>query len=146
MKPLKAAIVAAVLMMAGALLTPPPAHAMMTLGNYDLLTNRYDRASWVWFVTNCFPDKQPDCIHIGARPRLNFYRPFEGSAPLVNGRYTWTVDVPDGLRCPGYSMPTRETYSWDEVTLFGTIDSRYDVGCFNGPPGTQFWTFLLKRL
>ena len=63
------------------------------------------------------------------------------------GNYTLTVDVNDGLRClPGYSMPTRDTYSWDAVTLAGTIDSVYDVGCFNGPPGTQFWTFALQRL
>ena len=54
--------------------------------------------------------------------------------------------MPDGLRCPGYNLPTRETYSWDAVTLVGTIDSKYDVGCFNGPPGTQFWTFKLVRL
>jgi hypothetical protein len=57
------------------------------------------------------------------------------------------VDVPDGLQClPGYSMPTRDTYRWNEVSLAGTIDSQYDVGCFNGPPGTQFWTFALQRL
>jgi hypothetical protein len=43
-------------------------------------------------------------------------------------------------------MPTRDTYSWDAVTLAGTIDSVYDVGCFDGPPGTQFWTFALQRL
>lgn len=57
-----------------------------------------------------------------------------------------TVDVPDGLRCPGYNLPTRETYSWDEISLGGTIESHYDVGCFNGPPGMQFWTFALQRL
>jgi hypothetical protein len=55
--------------------------------------------------------------------------------------------VPDGLQCtPGYAMPTRDTYSWDEASMSGTIDSVYDVGCFNGPPGTQFWTFALQRL
>jgi hypothetical protein len=35
---------------------------------------------------------------------------------------------------------------WDDNTLVGTIDSAYDVGCFNGPPGKQFWTFKLQRL
>jgi hypothetical protein len=32
------------------------------------------------------------------------------------------------------------------VSLAGTIDSQYDAGCFNGPPGTQSWTFALRRL
>jgi hypothetical protein len=43
-------------------------------------------------------------------------------------------------------MPTHETWSWDDATLAGTIESNYDVGCFNGPPGSQFWTFALQRL
>ncbi|MCV7283369.1 hypothetical protein H7J88_27405 [Mycolicibacterium flavescens] len=138
--------VVAALVLAGGLGAPAPAGAMMNLGNYDLLTNRYDRASWVWFVTNCFPDKQPDCVYVSARPRLKFYAYYEGAAQLVDGRYTMTVDVPDGLRCPGYNLPTRETYSWDERSLGGTIESHYNVGCFNGPPGMQFWTFALQRL
>ncbi|AFM18326.1 hypothetical protein Mycch_3593 [Mycolicibacterium chubuense NBB4] len=124
----------------------PPSQAAMQLGNYDLLTNRYDRASWVWFAAACIPEKFPDCVHIGARPRLKYYAYYEGKAVLADGRYTLNVEVPDGLRCPGYNMPTHETYSWDAVTLVGTIDSRFDVGCFNGPPGTQFWTFALQRL
>ena len=86
-------------------------------------------------------------MDVSAIPRLKFYAYYDGNAHLVDGRYTLTVDVNDGLRClPGYSMPTRDTYSWDQVSLAGTIESVYDVGCFNGPPGTQFWTFALKRL
>jgi hypothetical protein len=57
-----------------------------------------------------------------------------------------TVDVPDGVQCPGHVMPSRDTYKWNEVTLAGTIESVYDRGCFHGPPGTQFWTFALQRL
>lgn len=137
---------AALLMAAGLVVSPPPAQATMTWGNYDLLTNRYDRASWAWFIHPCWPDKQPDCVYVSARPRLKFYAYYEGQARAVNGRYTMTVDVPDGLRCPGQVLPTRETYSWDEVSLVGTIESHYNVGCFNGPPGMQFWTFKLQRL
>lgn len=146
MKRFKIFVAAAAIMMAGGVVAPPPAQAMMVLGNYDLQTNRYTQASWTWSVYPCIPEKQPDCVLVIARPRLKFYEYYEGRAQLVNGRYTLIVDVPDGLRCPGHSMPTRETYSWDEVSLFGTIDSRYNVGCFNGPPGNQFWTFLLQRL
>jgi len=88
----------------------------------------------------------PDCVNVSAITRLNFYADYASQTFLVDGRYTFTVDVPDGLRCLGYNLPTRDTYSWDEVSLAGTIESVYDVGCFNGPPGTQFWTFALQRL
>ncbi|MGE0216082.1 hypothetical protein [Mycolicibacterium sp.] len=131
---------------ATASIVAPTSHATMRQGNYDLLTNRYDRASWVWFISACIPEKVPECANVAARPRLQYYAYYGGKAWYADGRYTFTVDVPDGLRCPGYNLPTRETYSWDAVTLVGTIDSRYDVGCFNGPPGTQFWTFALQRL
>ena len=133
-------------LMSAATFLAPPAPAAMQLGNYDLLTNRYDRASWFWFISACIPDKSPDCINVAARPRLKFYAYYESRSYLVDGRYSFTVDVPDGLRCWGHNMPTRDTYSWDAVTLVGTIDSKFDVGCNNGPPGTQFWTFKLQRL
>ncbi len=136
----------AALMVAATLLAPPSAAAGMQLGNYDLWTNRYDRASWFWFVSLCYPEKSPDCVNVAARPRLKFYDYYEGKAYLVDGRYTFTVDVPDGVRGWGHNMPTRETDYWDATTLLGTIDSRFDVGCNNGPPGTQFWTFKLQRL
>jgi hypothetical protein len=129
-----------------AMVVAPPASAALRYGNYDLLTNRYDRASWVWVASLCIPEKNLDCALISARPRLKFYEYYEGKAYLVDGRWTLVVDVADGLRCPGYNLPTRETYVWDNVTLAGTIDSKYDVGCFNGPPGSQFWTFALQRL
>lgn len=134
------------LLVAMAMLLASPSSAQMRFGNYDLLTNRYDRASWFWFVTLCIPEKSTDCVDVGGRPRLAFYARYDAKAYLVDGRYSFTVDVPDGLRCPGYNMPTRDTYSWDAVTLFGTIDSKFDVGCFKGPPGSQFWTFKLQRL
>jgi hypothetical protein len=144
MKSVKIAVAATALTAAAATLAPP-ANAGMTVGNYDVLTDRYTQASWVWFIAPCQP-AAPDCLYISAIPRLKFYDYYEGFAHLVDGRYTLTVDVIDGLRCPGYNMPTRDTYSWDAVTLAGTIDSVYDVGCYNGPPGSQFWTFALQRL
>jgi hypothetical protein len=144
MKSVKLAIAATVLAAATSV-AAPPAHAY-TLGNYDVLTNRYERASWFWAVYPCRV-AAPDCLFISAAPRLKFYAYYEGIAHLADGRWSLTVDVPDGLQClPGYAMPTRDTYSWDDVTLAGTIESNYDVGCFNGPPGSQFWTFALQRL
>ena len=137
---------AAAALMAAATVLAPPAPAAMQIGNYDLLTNRYDRASWFWVISLCIPEKSPDCIQVRARPRLKFYAYYESKSFLADGRYTFTVDVPDGLRCFGQNLPTHEVYSWDAVTLAGTIESHYDVGCFNGPPGMQFWTFALQRL
>ncbi|MGE2733028.1 hypothetical protein [Mycolicibacterium vaccae] len=135
-----------VALLATATMLAAPSSARIQLGNYDVLTNRYDRASWFWYISACIPEKNGECINVAARPRLKFYDYYESKAYLVDGRYTFTVDQPDGLRCFGYNMPTRDTYSFDAATLFGTIDSKFDVGCNNGPPGTQFWTFALQRL
>ena len=125
----------------------PPAHAMMPPGNYDVLTNRYNRASWVWFVSRCAARTPLDCLDISAIPRLKFYAYYERQGAPCRRPYTLTVDVQRRFALPpGYSLPTRDTYTWDPVTLAGEINSVYDVGCFNGPPGTQFWTFALQRL
>jgi hypothetical protein len=144
MRSMKLAIATTVLAAAASVLSPP-ANAY-TLGNYDVLTNRYERASWVWTLYPC-QVASPDCLYISAAPRLKFYAYYDGTAHMVDGRWTMNIEVPDGLQClPGYAMPTHDVYSWDERTLAGTIESTYDVGCFNGPPGSQFWTFALQRL
>lgn len=146
MKSVRALLVLAVAMTAGTV-AAPPASAMMTLGNYDVLTNRYDLSSWVWFIGSCVPEKSADCLDVSGIARRKYYFEYNGKAHLDGDTYTMTVDVPDGLRCPlGQVLPTRDTYTWNQVTLAGTIDSAYDVGCFGGPPGTQFWTFALQRL
>ncbi|OBA96285.1 hypothetical protein A5662_18065 [Mycobacteriaceae bacterium 1482268.1] len=145
MNRLKAVVAAAILAAAGTAVAPP-SHAMMILGNYDVLTNRYDRASWVWMAAACIPEKSLDCVDISAISRLKYYYEYYGKAHLSGDTYTLVVDVPDGLRCPGQVLPSRDTYTWSQVTLAGEIHSSYDVGCFGGPPGTQFWTFALQRL
>ena len=140
------AVASALLMAIASAVVSPPANAGMILGNYNVLTNRYDLASWVWFVTPCLPEKSPDCVNVSAAPRRKFYAYYDAQARLADGQYSFTTDVPDGLRCFGQNLPTRDTYSWDQNTLAGTIESHYDVGCFNGPPGHQFWTFALQRV
>src|SRR5262245_53420393 len=100
MKSMKLAI-ATTALTAAASVVAPPAHAMMNLGNYDVLTNRYERASWFWAVYPCQP-ATPDCLFISAAPRLKFYNYYQGNASLVNGTYTLNVEVSDGLQClPG---------------------------------------------
>jgi hypothetical protein len=140
------AVAVAIAVALGAFSFAPPARAYMNLGNYDLLTNRYDMASWVWWISTCIPEKSPDCIDVSAIARRKFYYEYGGKAHLDGDTYTLVVDVPDGLRCLGQNLPTRDTYTWNQVTLAGEINSTYDVGCFGGPPGTQFWTFALQRL
>jgi hypothetical protein len=145
MKLLKTVLLTVVLALSAVLL-PPPANAMMQLGNYDLLSDRYTKATWIWFIASCVPDHSTDCLDVTGFPRRAFYTHWETKAHLDGNQYTAVVDVPDGLQCPGQVLPTRDTYRWDQNTLQGTVDSAYDVGCFNGGPGTQFWTFSLQRL
>lgn len=145
MKPVKAVTAAAVLA-AAVTVSAPPAGAMMMLGNYDLLTNRYNISSWAWSIAACIPEKSLDCVDVSGISRLKYYYEYYGKAHLSGDTYTLVVDVPDGLRCPGQVLPSRDTYTWNQVTLAGEINSTYDVGCFGGPPGTQFWTFALQRL
>ncbi|WP_371871096.1 hypothetical protein [Mycolicibacterium agri] len=147
MKAVKALVAAAVFAVTAAMLAPPPASGMMILGNYDVLTNRYDLASWAWMVSACIPEKTLDCVDVSAIARRKYYYEYGGKAHLDGDTYTLVVDVPDGLRCPlGQMLPTRDTYTWNQVSLAGEIHSEYQVGCFGGPPGTQFWTFALRRL
>ena len=111
MKSVKAATAAAALTAVAAVLAPP-ANASMQVGNYDVLTNRYERASWAWFVSACPQPVNLDCLVISGIPRLKFYAYYNGQAHLVDGQYRMTVDVPDGLQClPGYAMPTHETWT-----------------------------------
>ena len=51
MKSMKLAIAMTALATVATMIAPP-AHAY-TLGNYDVLTNRYQRASWVWTLYPC---------------------------------------------------------------------------------------------
>ncbi len=55
MKPVKVLAAFAATLMAIATLVAPPAQAFWNPGNFDVLTNRYDRASWYWFVARCNP-------------------------------------------------------------------------------------------
>lgn len=147
----KAILGSAVVPIVSATMLAPQANAQMLYGNYEVLSNRWTDASWVWAAYPC-EDATPydaltdDCVLIEALPRPKFGAYYGGSAKLVNGQYSFTTDVPDGLRCFGAALPTRDTYTWDANTLAGTVESHFDVGCFNGPPGMNTWTFALQRM
>ena len=105
--------------------------------------------TWAWSVSHCIPAAE-NCRVIGAMP-MPTAKAFEysGQAQLVDGRYTLTVDVPDGLRCGnvyyGPVVATRDIYSWDAATMQGTLTSSFDAGC-DGAPGTLTYPFSLVRL
>ena len=102
MKSMKLAIAAAALT-AAATVVAPPANAVCA---WELRRpHQQVRPGFVVLgdYRVCSP-RAPDCMKISAAPRLKFYAYYEGNAHLANGRWTLTVDVPDGLRClPGYS-------------------------------------------
>lgn len=131
--------------------TSPPSHSEPFFANYQLvLPDRYDFHTWTWAVSHCVPAAN-DCAHIYAIP-MPVAKAFEysGDAHLADGRYTLTVDIPDGLRCGnvyyGRIIPTRDIYSWDATTLQGTLTSSPASGCDGGPGGVISYPFSLVRL
>jgi hypothetical protein len=134
--------------------TVAPAHAYPTpLGNFSLLIpDRFDFHTWVWVIGECRDRNTPapQCIHIigTAAPIAKAFN-YSGDAHLVDGRYTFTVDDPFGLRCAnvyyGPAMATHDVYSWDPGTLSGTLVSSFDTGC-DGAPGVLTYPIQLVRM
>ncbi|BBY42333.1 hypothetical protein [Mycolicibacterium celeriflavum] len=144
---MRAALLGAALTVA-ALITPGAAHADTPYGNFHLvIEGRYDFHTWLWAISRC-PGK---CLRIQAIPQPNARAfPYRGDARLAGGRYTLTVDVPDGLRCGnvyyGPVIPTRDVYSWNAATRAGTLESSFARGCDGAPGGTFSYPFALARL
>ncbi|MCP9273337.1 hypothetical protein [Mycolicibacterium arenosum] len=132
------------------------ANAEMRLGNYEVANNRWNDHTWIWSVTHSCG--APDCATFFVDPVINPETPnlnviaiprppksqrFQNTAFWADGRYTLTVDVIDGVRCIGYNLPSHDVYSWDAVSLAGTITSTYNAGCYGAPGGTSTYTFSL---
>jgi hypothetical protein len=131
---------------AAAVAFAPIATAGMPIGNYELQTPRDPGHSWLWAVRPCEPGSPADCIQTQAIPRPNGQATaFKANASFANGRYTMIVDQPDGVRCTAYFLPSHDTYTWDAVTLTGSVDSIFDAGCGGAPGGTNSWPFSLVR-
>ncbi|WP_094295163.1 hypothetical protein [Mycobacterium neumannii] len=136
-------------MLALPLLTVPGVGRAETVyGNFHLvIEGRYDFHTWLWAISRC-PD---GCVHVQAIPQpIAKAFAYSGDAQLAAGRYTLTVDVPDGLRCGnvyyGPVIPTRDVYSWDAVTRSGILESSFATGCDGAPGGTITYPFSLARL
>jgi hypothetical protein len=142
--PVKAFAVSLALVTA-ALIVTPTAHADMQVANYRLVTDRDPGHSWIWAIRPCTPET-PGCRTVKAIPQPNGQAaPWKEDAHLANGRYTLTVDVPDGVRCVVQFFPSHDVYSWDAVTLAGQVDSTFDTGCGGGPGGSTSYPFSLVR-
>ena len=108
----------------------PPAAAAMQIGHYNaIIEGRYDFHNWIFSFSSCNPpDPIYQCATVSANP-MPIAKAFQwyAEARQANGTYTMTVDVPDGLRCGnvyyGPVIPTRDVYTWDAVTLRGTLAS-----------------------
>lgn len=131
-----------------AMCSTPVAHAEMHTGNYEMrISGRYDFHTWVWAISSC----PGSCVVVNAIPRpvAKAYE-YAGTAQLADGRYTLTVDVPDGLRCGdvyyGPIVPTHDVYSWDATTLTGSVESSFATGCDGAPGGAYTYPFVLVRM
>lgn len=122
------------------------AAAGMQIGNYEVPNDRWNDQSWVWNITPAGVGSSSADVSVTAISRPKKSQSFQGSAFYVNGRFTLTVDVPDGVRCIGYNLPSHDVYSWDAATLAGTIDSSYSASCYGGPGGNSTYTFALQRM
>jgi hypothetical protein len=157
---LAASAVGAALVTAATVLAPSShAAAEMRIGNYEVANNRWNDHSFVWSVAHSCG--APDCatyfedpilapettnLNVIAIPRPLKSQRYQNTAFYDNGRYTLTVDVIDGVRCIGYNLPSHDVYSWDAVSLAGTIVSTYDAGCYGAPGGTSTYTFSLVKM
>ncbi len=124
----------------------PVAHAHMAYGNYRVESPRDPGHSWIWALRPCEPDHSDDCLQDQAQPRPNGQAtPWYSVAHLAGGQYTMSVDVPDGVRCLVYFLPSHDVYTWDAASLTGSVTSTFDKSCGDGPGGTASWPFNLVR-
>ncbi len=152
MRGVKAALLGAVLLPA-ATAVAPAAHAGLQIGHYNAyIDGRYDFHTWIFTFVSCAPPNGlGECAQVSANP-MPIAKAFQwyATAHQANGVYTLVVDVPDGLRCDnvyyGPVIPTHDVYTWDAVTLTGTLQSTFAEGCDNAPGGTLTYPFRLVRL
>lgn len=141
------AVLLSLTVVCASLLGATPAVADTPHGNFELrLEGRYDFHTWIWALASC----DGDCVRVQAIPQpIARAFPYAGDAHLADGRYTLSVDVPDGLRCGniyyGTTIPTHDVYSWDATTRVGVLTSSFDAGC-DGKPGTLTYPFSLSLM
>jgi hypothetical protein len=136
-----------VALMAAAVTQAPAAQAHMPYGNYQVYSPRDPGHLWLWNLRPCEPAHANDCLQDNAQPQPNGQaQPWYAVAHLgPDNQYTMVVDVPDGVRCTVYFLPSHDTWTWDAATLNGSVNSTYDAGCGGAPGGASSWPFNLVR-
>jgi hypothetical protein len=141
------ALLTGALLSMSAVQSAPLANADMALGNYNLnIADRYDFHTWIWAIRRC----AGSCVAVAGLPQpIAKASQYQGAAQLADHRYTFVVDVPDGLRCGdiyyGPIVATHDVYTWDATTLIGSLQSSFDAGC-DGVPGSLTYPFTLTRM
>lgn len=139
-------VAGSVALASAAIALAPAAGAGMLVGNYQVNSTKDPGHSWLWEVRPCQYPPSPDCVHVNGTPRPNGQAtPYNGDAHLADGRYTLVIDIPDGVRCLVYFLPSHDTWTWDAVTLAGSVESTFDAGCGGAPGGTVTYPFSLVR-
>lgn len=132
----------------GPVLAAPSAAADTPHGNFTMrVDGRYDFHTWIWNLSQC----DGECVHVQAIPQpIAKAFAYTGDAQLRDGRYTLTVDVPDGLRCGdvyyGPVIPTHDVYEWDARSHTGTLTSSFNAGCDGAPGGTLSYPLELTLM
>lgn len=149
-----AVFTSALAVLAPMLSAPANANPVIAYGNFSLaIPDRFDFHTWTFNVGACENGCQPcpgECRRISAIAQP-IARAYQWVAPgrFVDGNWVVTVDDPFGLRCGnvyyGATFPTRDVYTWNDVTLAGNMVSTFDVGC-DGRPGTLNYPIWLTRL
>ena len=149
---LRAALLGAALVPIATALAPA-GNAYPLPGSYNAYVDgRYDFHTWKWAFATCQPPGPiNECLYVSAMPSpIARAYAWYAKAQLVNGAYTLTVDMPEGLRCGnvyyGPVIPTRDVYTFDAVTLTGKLDSSFDTGCDGAPGGTITYPLTLSRI
>ena len=141
-EPVKTLLLTA-LLMAATVTVAPAAQAEMQVGNYQFSAPWDSTHSWLWSIA-C---DSVGCPHVVAVPRPNGgASPWTGTAQLADSKYTMKADVPTGRICIGYALPVHDTYTWDAVTLTGSVDSTFDADCGGAPAGSISYPFTLVRM
>jgi len=140
-------------LLANAGIAVAPAAPAIVSGNYNLNIQRInDFHTYIWALgPTTDPACQGQCIYVSQRnqPIAKAYD-FTEQARLIDGRWTMAVDDPFGLRCGnvyyGPTIPTHDVYTWDPVTMAGSVESHFNTDCAGGPPGSYNFPFALIRL
>ena len=96
-----------------------------------------------WTVTPCDGESFIPCAHVAESGSP--LAPWNADAALSVGSWTLFVDRPDAIPCSdGSSHPGRATYSWNAVTLSGSV-SVYDNKVCGDKARTLYAPFTLTK-